>query len=254
MSRKNKTEKASGAVWKDQSTMAAVAKQKAAQEGQANTGSSYIPSLHHEGSGDTSPLHHEGMDYISPLRGDTPPGSETRHAAMAMPTPNCRLNGPPGVTRSIGPPGVTRSLADTVDVQFGSGSIQPIFELECDGNADDDVFETSCHDDDSDEQSGEKVTMRATQTSRPVDIPRQLSPYGSMRDSPPETRMFLTPPGQFAQRQRFTTGSLMCPSGTSISGQVPLGPDNVMVHEGLAWPWTQDLLTTAQQGMYLHTL
>ena len=226
--------------------MAAVAKQKAAQEGQANTDSGgYIPSLHHEGSGDTSPLHHEGMDYISPLRGDTPPESDTRQAAMALPAPNCRLNGPPGVTRS---------LADTADVQFGSGSIQPIFELECDGNADDDVFETSCHDDDSPEQSCEKVTMRTTQTSRPVDIPRQLSPYGSMRDSPPETRMFLTPPGRFAQRQRFTTGSLMCPSGMSISGEVPLGPDNLMVHEGLAWPWTQGLLTPAQQGMYLHTL
>ena len=237
-------EKATGAVWKDQATMSAVAKQKAAQEGQANTSSGYTPSLHHEGGGDTPPIHREGMDYynISPLPRETPPQPDTRRAAMGLPAPNCHG------------PGVTRSLTDTADVQFGSGSIsgsiQPIFELECDGNVDDDdVFEASYHDDDSDEQSREHVTMRTTQTSRPVDIPRnELSPYGSTRDSPPETRMFLTPPGRFVQRQRFTTGSLMCPSRVSISGQVPLGPDNVMVHEALAW--TRGLVTPASQGMY----
>ena len=330
MSRKNKPEKACSPLWKDQSTMAAVAKQKTAQEGHANQGSGDTTQVHHrtgqstlshdqhavaepgchhcrpvsvvsslevEASGDMtvqvcedhartdgsslsadvtkdeSSMHSE-EDVSEPAPSvlscqscddqtippvDTPldtqshdqqtlPELDTREAGGAISSQNCSVSGHSD----------QRSLTSAMDTQHGSGSIPPIFELEYDGNEDDDdVFDTSCHgDNDYDEHSPENPEhLNMTHGSQPVDIPRlALSPYGSTHASP-DTRVYFTPPGgSMPSQHRFRLGSIIYRGGSSfsgqgglsISGQSPLGPDNLMVHEALAW--TQRLLSPLQQG------
>ncbi|KAK2174454.1 hypothetical protein NP493_801g02046 [Ridgeia piscesae] len=335
MSRKNKTEKATSALWKDQSTMAAVAKQKTAQEGQANQGSGGM--VNQEGQGGGEPVHqgagvmsHDitemrrecrcegrpGVSHEVEASGDMTVvcGGHTRtdmsalseddvsslylndipqmstatavdtesHDRQASQAPDTRERGRVTPSQNCYSSG-QESLTSPLDAQYGSGSIPPMFELECDGTSDDEVFDTSCHgdnagdDDDDDDDEGSRdrpehsrdasqpTDIRRHDTSQPVDIGRHViapppveipqhdvsQPVDIPRltltpEASPDTRLFFLPPGGSMPSQHRFMGSLICSAGLSISGQSPLGPDHIMVHEALAW--TQRLLTPMQQG------